>query len=239
MCAKIIRKSIFIDNDIKMPPIPGEDTAVQYFILTIAKKVAVIERPLYYYYFNRSGSQNNSHRRYTEYMVQMLTYGWYLFKKAGLFEKYKELLFIESLANISQWYPRIKDDAVYSEKWLADCSRAINSCFGDIMMRSPLRGAKRIVGYGALGKSAARLLPLLKDSPLYPTELWDVRGDGVDVFKPDFHSLSENDVLLCFPVGNIEKELKECFKKLNCLTLYASDIDLWFGYWKIFGSLIE
>ena len=54
----------------------------------------------------------------------------------------------------------------------------------------------RVIGYAALGKIAARILPDLQGTPLEPTELWDINGDSGIVQKPDFTSLTADDTVV-------------------------------------------
>jgi glycosyltransferase involved in cell wall biosynthesis len=77
----------------------------------------------------------------------------------------------------------------------------------------------RIIGYGALGKAAKRILPMLKETSFQPTELWDANGDGFCVKKPDFESLTESDTVLVFPITDTVKEI---FR--NCIAVvYYND----------------
>ncbi len=82
----------------------------------------------------------------------------------------------------------------------------------------------RIIGYGALGKAAGKLLPLLRGTNLEPSELWDIAGDGAEVKKPDFASLSDDDMLLVFPVGKVEAKLRQSLCRLTCKVLYNDEI---------------
>jgi len=82
----------------------------------------------------------------------------------------------------------------------------------------------RIVGYGALGKAAANLLPRLKGTKFEPSDLWDIAGDGVTVKTPDFSSLNEKDTLLAFPTGKIEEKLQEGFTKSPFRIIYNTEI---------------
>lgn len=59
---------------------------------------------------------------------------------------------------------------------------------------------KRIIGHGALGTRGKKFLPQLRGRIIEPTELWDKDGDGAEVKKPDFASLTEQDLVLIFPV---------------------------------------
>ena len=230
---KIYRKSLFIDYGIKMPAGHGEDTAIQYFIMTVANKVAVVEQPLYYHWFNRAGSSLNSVKAHTSCTVMYLTYGWELFKRASMFERYKKPLLLECYSIIANWYPKIKDDEVYTKNWLSGCAKAIKTYFDDIHIKDSGESSKRIIGYGALGQSAAYWLPLLAGSPLSPTDLWDINGGTGEVSKPDWTSISGDDCILCFPRGDIENELRLQFEGLNCLVLYSLEIARWHAYWMI------
>ena len=237
LCVKLIKRSLFIEYNIRMPAGHGEDTAIQYFIITIAKKVTVVEKPLYYYWFNRAGSSINSVMLHTAYTVKYMTYCWDLFTKAGLFSDYKKPLLLEAYSIISDWYPRIKDNVAYSKEWLSNCARAISSYFENLFVGVSKVTSKRIIGYGALGKSATNWLALLKGTPLYPTELWDIRATKGEVVKPVFSSLTKDDCLLCFPRSDIERELRKEFDNLDCQILYSSDIAQWYGCWMITNSV--
>ena len=86
----------------------------------------------------------------------------------------------------------------------------------------------RVVGYGALGRTAKRLLPLLQGTKLEPSELWDINGGNGVVTRPDFNALTPEDVLLVFPVGEIEAKLREEFADLPSCTIYSKEIDSYF-----------
>jgi len=85
----------------------------------------------------------------------------------------------------------------------------------------------RIIGYGAMGKAATKLLPHLKGTQLEPTELWDVNGNGGSVKKPDFTTLQPDDLVLSFPTGRIENELRERFADLPFQVLYNAELREW------------
>ena len=80
----------------------------------------------------------------------------------------------------------------------------------------------RVIYYGAMGKNAIRLLPELKGTVLEPTLLWDIKGDGDIVKKPDFDSLCKDDILLLFLKGNFD-DVYDNAKKTGCLVLNFSE----------------
>jgi hypothetical protein len=86
---------------------------------------------------------------------------------------------------------------------------------------------RRIIGYGAMGKSAKRMLPRLKGARWEPTELWDINGDGESIKKPDFDALTPDDLLVVFPIGKIEAELRKSFDSLPFRKMYYSDLRVW------------
>jgi glycosyltransferase involved in cell wall biosynthesis len=92
-----------------------------------------------------------------------------------------------------------------------------------LLERWPYKAYKgRIIGYGALGKNAAKLLPHFKGTNMQPHELWDAAGDGLDVKRPDFTSLCPEDLLLVFP--HSEKLLMEIKSKAVCRVLSWREI---------------
>lgn len=85
---------------------------------------------------------------------------------------------------------------------------------------------RRIIGYGALGKVAKRLLPLLINTGYYPTELWDKEGDGYQVNMPDFASLSSDDLVLVFPkTENNLAEIKAILTDTPATVYYYNAIE--------------
>ncbi|MBM7566463.1 glycosyltransferase family 2 protein [Paenibacillus sacheonensis] len=68
----------------------------------------------------------------------------------------------------------------------------------------------RIIAYGALGRVARSLLPLMKGTPLQPDMLWDAAADasskdcnGSVVVKPDETQVERGYILICFPKSHV------------------------------------
>ncbi|MCL2206526.1 MAG: glycosyltransferase family 2 protein [Fibromonadales bacterium] len=90
------------------------------------------------------------------------------------------------------------------EKWLLNEPQ-------EKMPKIPKGG--RIIGYGALGKIAQKLLPFLKETPYSPTILWD---NAATDMKLDFESLTSNDMLLILPASlDILREVKEKLQNIK------------------------
>ncbi len=86
----------------------------------------------------------------------------------------------------------------------------------------------RIIGYGAKGKNARKLIPRLMDTPYFPTELWDVNGDGNLIKKPDIESLDERDLVLIFPTNAAAVEsIKKSLCKCNSNIVWNESISHW------------
>jgi len=82
----------------------------------------------------------------------------------------------------------------------------------------------RVIGYGAMGKLASLYLPVLMGTPLEPTELWDVKGDGNAVKRPDFGSLRKEDMLLVFPRGFVFNEIYRNIEDSGCAIMRSEAI---------------
>jgi hypothetical protein len=64
-----------------------------------------------------------------------------------------------------------------------------------------------------LGKNAQKFLPLLKETPYFPTILWD---NAATDMKPNFEILTDNDILLVFPASpSIWKEIEEKLQSIK------------------------
>ena len=91
---------------------------------------------------------------------------------------------------------------------------AIEHCIlGTVFEPLPcLKGRK--IAWGVLGKYGKAMLLHLKNTSYEPDELWDARGDGIMVKKPDIASLKSNDTVFVLTkfganTAGILKELKE------------------------------
>jgi hypothetical protein len=92
-------------------------------------------------------------------------------------------------------------------------------------MQKMRENTNRVIGYGALGKRASRILPLLKETDWEPTELWDKNGDGISVKKPDIPSLGEGDIVLVFPkTQTVVEEAGAELSKTGAIILYDQEI---------------
>ncbi len=88
--AKIYKKSLLINNQIKLPAVkPAEDLAVLVQTIACAKKIVLITDALYYYWRDRSTSTTNSVNK-SKYFTQVFHYSVNEMKRLGLFEKYCE-----------------------------------------------------------------------------------------------------------------------------------------------------
>jgi glycosyltransferase involved in cell wall biosynthesis len=91
----------------------------------------------------------------------------------------------------------------------------------------------RVIAYGALGRVAGRLFPLLRGTILEPNELWDRAGDGVKVVLPDFRSLDKEDLILIFPINeNIQEMVR---MSANCHVMDQRQIQDFLA-WELFGK---
>jgi hypothetical protein len=106
---------------------------------------------------------------------------------------------------------------------------AVNYFIGDNKNAEKTRNIsniKRVVAVGALGKRMRIIFPKLKGTPLEPTDFWDENGldcktPGVYAVKPDFSSLTADDVLLALPKALEETDY---YKDLPCKVLFMKDI---------------
>ncbi|MFD2331502.1 glycosyltransferase family 2 protein [Cohnella sp. GCM10020058] len=116
--------------------------------------------------------------------------------------------------------PNTKDGVIGNEHSFISAVR--NKLLGILPVQKSINPSERIIGYGALGKAAARMLPLLKNTPIKPTELWDINGDGEIIKKPEFNSLEKEDLLLVFPLA--EQVLNQVKAIAPCAILSNEEI---------------
>jgi len=90
----------------------------------------------------------------------------------------------------------------------------------------PAKRYARVIGYGALGKSAKSALKHLEDSRFYPDTFWDAAAeqhseiDGKPVSPPDFESLTDDDLVVILPKSEAAKHEIMMFFKANSIKNY-------------------
>lgn len=139
--------------------------------------------------------------------------------------------FLKCVNELFSISPPIKRERVNDSEWLLY-----------IMSKNCIANPKnRIVGCGALGKYASRYLPMLKGTPLEPTNLWDENGDGVTVKKPDYDGLTSNDIAVVFPSSNgvVSKSIQEKLKCAGCAIILAGEINPLVDLYLTFPELVR
>jgi hypothetical protein len=84
----------------------------------------------------------------------------------------------------------------------------------------------KVIAWGALGKRARTVLPVLALCGLKPDLLWDADADGVFVQKPDADILTDEDVVAVLPVAqSVQEDIYAQLESSGCTVMLAYDID--------------
>jgi glycosyltransferase involved in cell wall biosynthesis len=84
---------------------------------------------------------------------------------------------------------------------------------------------KRIIAWGAKGRIGKVLLEYLNGTRLEPDLLWDSKGDGVTVTKPNIDDLSVNDVVFILPVRqSVALEIANEIKNTGCTIVMFDEL---------------
>lgn len=87
---------------------------------------------------------------------------------------------------------------------------------------------ERIIGYGAKGKNAKKMIPRLMDTPYFPTELWDINGDDKLIKKPEIKTLTNKDIVIIFPTNAIAvNSIKNMFHDCKARIVLNKTISEW------------
>lgn len=120
---KLVRRNIYTDNPIIYPlDIMGEDMALVFQLAYYSKKIAVIERPLYFYFQNTESithiiDKNFAYKRFRQAINNInLVLGF--FKERGLLTKYKKELVCYKQYVRNQCIMLINDKKIRRE-WLS------------------------------------------------------------------------------------------------------------------------
>jgi len=97
----------------------------------------------------------------------------------------------------------------------------------------------RTIAYGSLGYFARKLLPDMKNTPLWPTLFWDSAatedstiydGSKVTTARPEL--VEEGDIILCLPkINDIYTEVKVIADKYSATAMSNTDIMNWLADW--------
>ncbi|MBR1598070.1 MAG: glycosyltransferase family 2 protein [Lachnospiraceae bacterium] len=71
VCGKLYKRKLFTQNSIEAPNCTAEDRAVTCYVTYKAEKIVVVPEGLYYYHFQRKGSNMNSYKSYNTIPVCM------------------------------------------------------------------------------------------------------------------------------------------------------------------------
>ena len=115
----------------------------------------------------------------------------------------------------------------------AACIRLLNR------QRKSFQIKGKVIAFGSLGEIAARLLPHMKGTPLWPTVFFDKSAkessalfDGTPVFPTDEALLDKDDVLLCLPkILSVEQHANELAEKNDATALNYFDIIDYLADW--------
>ena len=129
---KLLRKSLFVDNNIVMPVGLGQDSAIHYYLMSKLNKIEIVDNVLYHW-FSRPESALNSYFKHTADTISFLKYGWDLFIEDGTFDENKNDLLSVAISIINVWYYRIAHDVIYMKSWLSSCIDSINEYFNELL----------------------------------------------------------------------------------------------------------
>jgi hypothetical protein len=169
-------------------------------------------------------------------ILPLAKFHWYVerYRNSGQIANCPEFIFMRFFNEIQNIFG-VKHNRLYQIAQIAQTGREneilniIHDYFienGFVTKTRNISNINRVVAYGALGKRMRIIFPKLKGTPLEPTDFWDENGldcktPGVYAVKPDFSSLTADDVLLALP-----KALEETayYKDLPCKVLFMKDI---------------
>lgn len=91
MWSRLLRRKLFTDNNIYMPPHPYEDFPTLPLLLLKANRICQVHKPLYHYFYKREGNLTGNTENH-KYIAQGLKELHKNFEKLGYLEKYGDRL---------------------------------------------------------------------------------------------------------------------------------------------------
>ncbi len=205
---KLTKRELWIDNEIQMPNLPGEDLAVNALLLLSAKKVVNVPEALYYYRMGRSNSISNTKDRFILY-IKSAQYLVASFKNRNLYEKNKELLY-RHLLRWSSRYLSIALGRMEETEYLKLRSSWIEFLDNEF----PCRSKKRFIIIGGFNLCRIAIkLPFLED-PYQRYQFSNINSLMADDIIP-FINIDHNNPYRKYM---IQRDLNKSFRKSlqNC-----------------------
>lgn len=91
LCAKLFKRSLFTENNVKLPPHAYEDISAVPYLISKAKSIYYVQEAMYCYLRNREGSIINDASK-LPFIIRSLRELAECFKKDGSFETYRDEL---------------------------------------------------------------------------------------------------------------------------------------------------
>ena len=159
---KFSLRSLWVDNNIKMPNLYGEDFVVTMWILAVAKKIVSLDECLYFYRKGRTGSVSTMARLNRQELVPGTEYMISGFKRCGIFEENKEALRRYLLKNFSLvltagWTKMRREDYIILRNSYSDC-------YEYFFMGDKLRKVAQLGSYNLM--QMIRYMPVIQDVEL-------------------------------------------------------------------------
>lgn len=155
---KLIEKTLLLSNDITMPPCFGQDTAIHCYITVNARRIAVVDVPLYFYRNKRVGSAVSNYSNHAYSATIYITYCYELFLRDGSFDKYRKWLYrfgIGTVFSLSEKMKRLDNDFTM---WKRDCLDHLDDFFPEMWGFRNLRFYS-IGSYSLYNTLARRMVP--------------------------------------------------------------------------------
>ena len=148
---KIIRRSMLMEHGIRFQDLPrNNDMYFSNAVLVAARRIGVVNEPLYVYRTNRVGSLQSAIDATPDTKIQAFRATYEFMKRCGKVEAYgdsfRRMVWVEAIVNLALFKTREVAEAFYSRlcgEWLAEFGLA--SGFEDILSAAYLPAARAVV----------------------------------------------------------------------------------------------
>ena len=133
LCAKMFKRSLFVDNNIEQPNHKFENNTVMPMLVSKAKYISMIDEELYYYWMNRSGSTINRLDSYKD-MIKCLRSVKNYFEQENIMDDYYDAFYGFCKWNVNHTIARVSsviDDNDEKEQICEELSQFMYETFKD------------------------------------------------------------------------------------------------------------